>query len=54
MLEKSLVTPVEVDKWKAIANELNMDMWAILCAKAEAEAEDKWMVVIKVQDCGRT
>ena len=40
MFEKSSVTPGEVDKWKAIANELNRDMWAILCAKAEAEAEE--------------
>ena len=41
MLEKSSVAPGEVDNWKAIANELNRDMWAILCAKAEAEAEEK-------------
>ena len=41
MLEKSSVAPSERDKWSAIASELNRDMWAILCAKAEAEAEEK-------------
>lgn len=40
MLEKSSVAPSERDTWSAIASELNRDMWAILCAKAEAEAEE--------------
>ena len=41
ILGNSSVAPEERDKWRAIASELNRDMWAILCAKSEAEAEEK-------------
>ena len=35
----STMPPEERGKWKGIADTLNRDMWAILCAKAESEAE---------------
>ena len=41
IMNKSTMPPEERGKWKGIANTLNRDMWAILCAKAESEAEEK-------------
>ena len=31
----------EIEWWKSIAKTLNRDLWAILCSKAESEAEEK-------------
>ena len=41
MMKKSTMPPEERGKWKGIADTLNRDMWAILCAKAESETEEK-------------
>jgi hypothetical protein len=41
MMEKSATPDEEKEWWKGIAKMLNRDMWAILCSKAESEAEEK-------------
>ena len=41
MMEKSGTAAEEKEWWKGIAKTLNRDLWAILCSKAEAEAEEK-------------
>ena len=41
MMKNATMPPEEIGRWKGIADALNRDMWAILCAKAESEAEEK-------------
>ena len=40
MMVKSGTADEEKEWWKGIAKTLNRDMWAILCSKAESEAEE--------------
>ena len=41
MMNVTQTAAEEREKWKEIANNLNRDMWAILCAKTDGEAEEK-------------
>ena len=54
IMNKSTMPPEERGKWKGIADTLNRDMWAILCAKAESEAEEKMDGCNQGRVCGHT